>query len=875
MTSWYGHDKYRQRARQGEGRERSSLPLGPPLGPPVRAVVSGKRPRTARDAFRLAPELVAARFDTLTAAAGGCDALLATGLMPAGARDVAEKLGIRYVFACCDIFGLPSPHHPPGARPGTPSPREETDLKVLWEQDAQRVNALYGEALNRHRAGLGPAPVDDVRDHVLTDQPWPAADPVLGPWQELTDLDLVQTGAWILPDDRPLPERLEAFLDTGAPPVYVGFGSMAAHAPKDARVAVEASRAQGRRALLARGWVDLAPIDDVDLRLPVRRPHRGPHPRDTCTGEGRGRHDPHRRGHGGRASAARHGQAQLACPQGDFVARQAAASYDHDDPPDRATNRGPSRRRRSRLALLPGRHARAPGAPTAAGRCVVTVQRVSDSSRDTAQGAGWGSAEPGAYKQLMPHHVEKLSWLNPRTLWAARNGVLASWFGDPTGRTRSHWVARRAAAGAPGDKVIRRDGTDAFSFMVIGDTGEGDDSQYAVVPGFLKISQDTDFAVIASDVIYPVGSARDYGDKFFRPYQDYPAPIYAIPGNHDWYEDLGAFMRVFCADTPPLDPEPRPRPLSRAWWRALLWHRPGPTDEQRLAAARALRSAPGQQAAQPGPYWAIDAGPVRIVGIDTGLLGTIDAEQGAWLREVSRDPKPKILITGSPLYVDGEHHPCAIEGGGTVDEIVRDPDHHYVAAIGGDIHNYQRYPVDVDGRTIQYVVAGGGGAFMHATHTIPRVSVGGVTERDFRCYPLRGDSLAFYSHLYGRRLRLPRLLDLTEAEAIAVVAERLGIEPGRKPDPDARVTRRTRLVASLLGTGGRPDRTSRFRLPVRKAYTQLFSPGSATYSPPFFKCFLRLDVAPEAVRLRCFAATGNRAQEVDPPVEDEVVIPLK
>ncbi|WP_369368281.1 hypothetical protein AB5L52_41230 [Streptomyces sp. CG4] len=83
--------------------------------------MSGERPPTAQDAFRLAPELVAARFDTLTAAAEGCDALLATGLMPAGARDVAEKLGIRYVFACCDIFGLPSPHHPPGARPGTPS----------------------------------------------------------------------------------------------------------------------------------------------------------------------------------------------------------------------------------------------------------------------------------------------------------------------------------------------------------------------------------------------------------------------------------------------------------------------------------------------------------------------------------------------------------------------------------------------------------------------------------------------------------------------------------------------------------------------------------------------------------------------------------
>ncbi|MEU6374900.1 metallophosphoesterase [Streptomyces sp. NPDC046909] len=498
---------------------------------------------------------------------------------------------------------------------------------------------------------------------------------------------------------------------------------------------------------------------------------------------------------------------------------------------------------------------------------------MSDSSRDTAEGAGWGAAQRGEYERLMPAEVEKISWLNPKTLWAARNGVLASWFGDPTGRTRSRWVAQRAAADAdaPTGKVIRRDDPDRFSFMVIGDTGEGDAPQYAVVPGFLKVSQDTRFSVIASDVIYPVGSADDYGTKFFRPYQDYRAPIYAIPGNHDWYEDLGAFMRVFCADTPPLPPEPRPRPLTRAWLRHLLWHRPNPRDGQHLDTARQLRSDPVQQAAQPGPYWAIDAGPVRIIGIDTGLLGTIDAEQGAWLREVSQGPRPKILVTGSPLYVDGEHHPCRIDGGGTVDDIVRDPEHHYVAAIGGDIHNYQRYPVDVEGRTIQYVVAGGGGAFMHATHTIPQVSVANVTERDFRCYPLRGDSLAFYSRLYGRRLRLRRFFTLTEAEAAAVIAERLGIPLTRTPGEQARVTFRTRLVASLLGAG---TRTSRFRLPVRKIYTQLFSPSSATYSPPFFKCFLRLDVTPDAVRLRCYAATGNLAQELDPPVEDEVTIPL-
>ena len=240
--------------------ERVGVPLVP-LGPSVRSVVTGERP----DAFRLAAELVAARFDTLTAAAEGCDALLATGLMPAGARDVAEKLGIHYVLACFHLLGLPSRHRPPLARPGTPSPQDETDKRVLWKQDAQRVNGLYGEALNRHRAAIGLPPVDNVRDHVLTDQPWLAADATLCPSQGMTDLDVVQTGAWIVPDDRPLPHELEAFLDGGTPPVYVGFGSMAAHTPTDiARVAIEASRAQGRRVLLARGWAGLAPIDDAD-----------------------------------------------------------------------------------------------------------------------------------------------------------------------------------------------------------------------------------------------------------------------------------------------------------------------------------------------------------------------------------------------------------------------------------------------------------------------------------------------------------------------------------------------------------------------------------------------------------------------------------
>lgn len=234
-----------------------------PLGPSTRSIAAGLKAPLPDAAFRLAAELVAARFATLPAVAEGCDAIVATGLMPAGARDVAEQLGIRYVLATFHIFGLPSRHFAPAARPGKQSPAGETDNRVLWAQDAERVNALYAEPLNRGRAAIGLAPVDNVRDYVITNQPWLAADPVLAPWKDLTDLDLVQTGAWILPDERPLPNELEAFLDAGAPPVYVGFGSMAMRTSKDlARLAIEATRAHGRRAVLSRGWADLALTDD-------------------------------------------------------------------------------------------------------------------------------------------------------------------------------------------------------------------------------------------------------------------------------------------------------------------------------------------------------------------------------------------------------------------------------------------------------------------------------------------------------------------------------------------------------------------------------------------------------------------------------------
>ncbi|MFJ4783933.1 glycosyltransferase [Streptomyces sp. NPDC088794] len=233
-----------------------------PVGPPVRELMRGTTLPSAAELARYRTEMVATQFDVFPGAADGCDALVAAGLAQIAARSVAEAAGIHYVYASYSAVNLPSPYHAPPPRPGWPEP-EATDNRTLWELDAQNVNAQFAEPLNDHRAALGLPAVDNVRDHVYSDRPWLAADPVLGPWRETPGLDVIQTGAWSLPDERPLPAELEAFLDAGAPPVYVGFGSMRP-APDIARRAVEAIRGQGRRVLVSRGWADLDLADDRD-----------------------------------------------------------------------------------------------------------------------------------------------------------------------------------------------------------------------------------------------------------------------------------------------------------------------------------------------------------------------------------------------------------------------------------------------------------------------------------------------------------------------------------------------------------------------------------------------------------------------------------
>ncbi|MEV6250382.1 glycosyltransferase [Streptomyces sp. NPDC051742] len=242
-----------------------------PVGQPVRPLVTSVKPGSAVGLAQRAADLIAAQFGPVAAAAEGCDALVATGPLPvtAGARSVADALGIRYVHASHQPVVLPSPYQLPPGRRGRRLPDDVDDNRKLWEVDARNANEMFGAVVNAHRASIGLPAVDNVRDYAFTERPWLATDPFLSPWRP-TDLAVVQTGAWIRPDERPLPSDLVTFLDAGEPPVYVGFGSMPLGGSKElARVAVEALRARGLRAIVSRGWAGLDVVDDGDDCLAV------------------------------------------------------------------------------------------------------------------------------------------------------------------------------------------------------------------------------------------------------------------------------------------------------------------------------------------------------------------------------------------------------------------------------------------------------------------------------------------------------------------------------------------------------------------------------------------------------------------------------
>jgi len=270
-------------------------------------------------------------------------------------------------------------------------------------------------------------------------------------------------------------------------------------------------------------------------------------------------------------------------------------------------------------------------------------------------------------------------------------------------------VRVRGASGvtAPGvfDVTVDGIGSGDFSFIVIGDPGEGDSSQHALRDQLLLAARQdaVKFVVIASDVVYPVGAMKDYEPNFYLPLMGVDKPVLAIPGNHDWFNALDGFAANV------MDPDTARAAIdARVKADLSLSSTTGDRIDHLIGSAARLRSLYRLQAGlQHAPFFELHAGGFSLIAIDTGIERRVDTKQLEWLKAaLDRSTGGfTMAIVGHPFYAAGRSQ----IGEGSfkeVHDLLRS--HGVQVMMAGDTHDFEYYRND---RT-HYFVNGGGGAYL-------------------------------------------------------------------------------------------------------------------------------------------------------------------
>lgn len=206
--------------------------------------------------------------------------------------------------------------------------------------------------------------------------------------------------------------------------------------------------------------------------------------------------------------------------------------------------------------------------------------------------------------------------------------------------------------------------------------------------------------VLGGDQIYPAPSREEYQRRLVAPFEaasqwippEQSADVFAVPGNHDWYDGLSAFLRLFCSDV----------------------------GGRHLGAWRTRQTRSYFTLKLPGGWW--------LIGADSQLQADLDVPQIAYFESVAQRMRPGdrvIVCLSTPVWVHAHKYR-------QMGEVMDETDLIYLrdrvfaprgvqlsVHLSGDLHHYRRHE-ELDPAEplapVQKITAGGGGAFLHPTH---------------------------------------------------------------------------------------------------------------------------------------------------------------
>ena len=317
-------------------------------------------------------------------------------------------------------------------------------------------------------------------------------------------------------------------------------------------------------------------------------------------------------------------------------------------------------------------------------------------------------------------------WLRPRQLTTTGvKAMLAGLFGAYADKRELQVALHPPDSGSCYDADYSQEAGE-FWFDYVADLGDGFNPTYSIawllsrpslsLPGLKETLPRGRLLVLGGDQVYPTATRDEYQNRFHGPYEAaFPclpagarAPeMFALPGNHDWYDGLTSFTRLFCQER------------SIGGWK---------TRQRRSYFALRL----------PHNWW--------LWGADFQLDADIDLPQLKYFERVARQMwqdaragggRPRlILCTAKPSWVLGADGDKGCTNLAFFEErVVRANGLRLATVISGDLHHYTRYeeasasPAQADrgpsplppafGRT-QRITAGGGGAYLYPTHHLPR-----------------------------------------------------------------------------------------------------------------------------------------------------------
>ncbi|MFI5494362.1 metallophosphoesterase family protein [Actinoplanes sp. NPDC051859] len=233
----------------------------------------------------------------------------------------------------------------------------------------------------------------------------------------------------------------------------------------------------------------------------------------------------------------------------------------------------------------------------------------------------------------------------------------------------------------------------------VSDLGDGFDATYSVAYLMAQPGLEVDgrmlprgqVLLMGGDQVYPLANGDGYENRMKGPYRAAlpeapatgpPPTLFALPGNHDWYDGLTAFLRLFA----------RRKDGHIGGWR---------TQQRRSYFAVEL----------PARWW--------LFAIDEQFEAYIDDPQLVYFERAAAGLRPDdriILMTPSPTWVKAADRPGAYD---SVDYFIRTilaPSGAQVRVLlSGDLHHYARY----SGEDRELITCGGGGAYLLGTHQLP------------------------------------------------------------------------------------------------------------------------------------------------------------